>query len=282
MHTDSALDATEDERLERFEEQWKVGGLPFAAAYGDLLTNDDANKLVVEFWKSKMREIVKDPEIADMLTPDQVYGCKRIPSGTNYFETYNRPNVSLIDVSGTGVEKFTEKGILAKGQEYELDAIIMATGFDALTGSVVSLDITGRNGVKIADKWADGPSNFIGLAVAGFPNMFNMLGPGCPSVLATMVTGGEQQGDWIADCIAWMRQNDKTAIEANLDDETAWVKEVHDLGMSSIRSTCSSWYVGANVPGKAHVFMPYAGGFNNYAALCDDVAKNNYKGFSFS
>lgn len=279
-HTDSALDCTDAERQERFEEQWKVGGLPFAAAFGDLTTNMEANRYLVEFWQSKLREIVKDPEMAEILTPKEVYGCRRVCSSTGYYETFNRDSVTLVDVSGTGVEKFTENGLIANGQEYDLDAIVCATGFDAITGSVTRIQITGLNGLTIGDAWSEGAKSYLGISVAGFPNMFNINGPGSPGVLATMVTGAEYHVDWICDCITWMQTNRLSRIDAEPEAQENWVEKVNEIGNKSIRSQCDSWYVGANVPGKPRVFMPYAGGFPNYVNECDQVSKRNYEGFS--
>ena len=281
FHTDSALEVSDEERKARFEAQWKIGGLPFLGAFGDLLTSEESNRTIAEFWRGKIREIVKDPAVADLLTPDpdDIFGCKRLCAGTDYYETYNRPNVTLVDVSGTGIERFTPAGLRAAGQDFDLDAIVCATGFDAMTGSLTRMNIVGKSGLTISDKWAGGARNYIGVSIAGFPNMFNMAGPGSPSVLATMVTCIEQHGDWIADCMDWMRENGRTRIEATEQAETAWVNEVNAAASGSLRSTCNSWYVGSNIPGKAHVFMPYIGGFPKYVEKCEAVAANGYEGF---
>ena len=279
-HTDSALAASPEQRRARYEEQWKIGGLPFLGAFADLLTNEEANKTAAEFWRGKVREIVDDPATAELLTPDEVFGCKRLCAGTDYYETYNRPNVTLVDVSATGIERFTARGLRAEGRDHEFDAIICATGFDAMTGSVTRINITGADGQTIQDKWRAGPSTFLGLTIAGFPNMFNIAGPGSPSVLATMVTCIEQHGDWITECLSWMRAHGKRRIEATTEAEAAWGAEVEVAAKASLRSTCDSWYVGSNIPGKARVFMPYIGGFPRYAETCDQVAANGYDGFS--
>ena len=280
-HTESALDTSPEDRRVRYEEQWKVGGLPFLGAFADLLTSEDANRTVVAFWRGKIREVVKDPETAETLTPDEVFGCKRLCAGTNYYETYNRSNVTLVDVSGSGVERFTPTGLRAAGQDYALDAIITATGFDAMTGGVTRIRITGIGGLTIEEKWRLGPSTYLGMTVSGFPNMFNIAGPGSPSVLATMVTGIEQHADWIAACMSWMRANGKTRIEATPEAEAAWGDEVEAAAQASLRSTCDSWYVGSNIAGKARVFMPYIGGFPKYVAMCDRVSARGYEGFTF-
>ena len=281
FHSDSALAASEAERRARFEAQWLVGGLPFLGAFGDLLTSVEANKTVTAFWHDKIREVVNDPTTADLLTPKgDVFGCKRLCGGTNYYEAYNRPNVSLIDVSKSGIERFTPTGIRAEGHHYALDAIVCATGFDAMTGSITRIAITGLGGVTIPEKWRDGPSTYLGLTVSGFPNMFNMSGPGGPSVLATMVTCAEQHGDWIAGCMAWLREHGKTRIDARPEVEHAWGEEVAAAASKSLRATCNSWYVGSNVAGKARVFMPYIGGYPRYVEFCDAAAEGGYQGFA--
>lgn len=280
FHTDSALDVTPEERKARFEKQWEIGGLPFLGAFGDLLTNKKANETITEFWKGKIAEIVDDPKTAELLTPrGDVFGCKRLCAGTGYYETFNRPNVELVDVSGEGIERFTTTGLRAEGIDYALDAIVCATGFDAMTGSVMRIAITGLGGKTIQEKWAPGPANYIGVSVAGFPNMFNIAGPGSPSVLGTMVTCIEQHVDWIADCMTWMREEGHARIDATEEAEANWVAEVNEAAAGSLRSTCNSWYVGSNIPGKAHVFMPYIGGFPKYVAKCDEVARKGYEGF---
>ncbi len=280
-HTDSALSVSADERRARFEAQWEIGGLPFLGAFGDLLTSEEANQSVSAFWRDKVREIVDDPATADLLTPHgHIFGCKRLCAGTNYYETFNRPNVTLVDIRGSGIERLTPTGVRAASRDFELDAIVCATGFDAMTGSVTKIRITGVNGLTIQQKWHSGPDTYLGLAVAGFPNMFNMAGPGSPSVLATMVTCIEQHGDWIADCMSWMRSKRKTRIEATPAAEAAWAQEVAAAASASLRSNCDSWYVGSNVAGKARVFMPYIGGYPRYVEICDEVAADGYKGFS--
>ena len=281
FHTDSALSVSAEERHRRFEAQWRVGGLPFLGAFGDLLTNPDANRLITDYWKGKIRDVVKDEGVAKLLTPKgDVFGCKRLCAGTNYYETFNRANVTLVDVSGdNAIVRFTPTGLVAGGREYMLDAIVCATGFDAMTGSITRIRITGRGGVTIQDKWREGPGTYLGLAVPGFPNMFNMVGPGGPSVLATMVTCGEQHGDWIADLIVAMRQGGRTRVETTPEAEATWAREVADAASASLRSTCNSYYVGSNVPGKARVFMPYIGGFPKYVEACDREAAAGYPSF---
>ena len=279
-HDQSVFDVSPEERRARFDAQWEVGGLPFLGAFNDLLTNEKANAEIAAYWRGRIREVVKDGKVADLLTPDEVFGCKRLCAGTNYYETYNRPNVTLVDISGGGIERFTPHGIRAAGQGFDLDAIVCATGFDAMTGSVTRIGITGVEGQTIREKWRGGPDNYIGLAVSGFPNMFNMAGPGSPSVLATMVTAIEQHGNWIADCLVWMREKRRTRIEARPDAEAAWVAEVNRVSEGSLRSTCNSWYVGSNIEGKARVFMPYIGGFPAYVEKCDAVAAAGYEGFA--
>jgi cation diffusion facilitator CzcD-associated flavoprotein CzcO len=280
-HTDSVLSVTPEERQARFEAYWQRGGLQLLGCFGDLLTNPQANRLIAEFWRGKVRQIVKDPAVAELLTPkDDIFGCKRLVSGTGYYETFNRPNVSLVDVSaGNPIERLTATGLVAGGCEHPLDALVLATGFDAMTGSITRIRITGRGGLTIQDAWRDGPGNYLGLAVHGFPNMFNMAGPGGPSVLANMVTCGEQAGDWIARCLADMRDKGRTRIEATAQAQADWGAEVAAAASGSLRSTCNSWYVGANVPGKPRVFMPYIGGFPKYEEHCNRAAANGYEGF---
>lgn len=281
FHTDSALEVSAADRRQRYDEQWEIGGLPFLGAFGDLLTSKAANDTVVEYWQAKVREVVDDPEVAERLIPKgDIFGCKRLCAGTNYYETYNRANVRLVDCSATGITRFTPEGLEAAGESFELDVVVCATGFDAMTGSVTRLDLRGKGGQRIQDKWSAGPLNYLGLAVAGFPNMFYLAGPGSPSVFATMVTGIEHQVDWLADCLRWMRQQGWATIEATPPAESAWVGEVNDVASKTLRSTCNSWYLGSNIPGKPRVFMPYIGGFPTYVEICDTVASTGYEGFA--
>ena len=278
----SALAADEEERQREFEKRWTYGGLPFIGAFGDLLYNQAANDLAAEFVRGKIREIVRDPEVAELLSPRNVIGCKRLCVDTGYWETYNRPNVTLIDVGGEPIEAITPAGIRAKGQEYAVDAIVFATGFDAMTGALLKIDIRGTDAQALKEKWREGPKTYLGLGIAGFPNLFTITGPGSPSVLTNMLPSIEQHVEWVADCIRYLREKGLSRIEARAEAEENWVAHVREVAGASLRSTCSSWYIGANVPGKPRVFMPYIGGFPAYAAKCDSVAATGYEGFSLA
>jgi cyclohexanone monooxygenase len=274
-----ALEATPEERARQYEEAWQRGGLPFLGAYGDLLFEKAANDTIAEFARDKIRSIVKDPVTAELLCPDNVFGCKRLCVDTGYFETYNLPHVKLVDVSTTPIERFTAAGIEVNGTEHPLDAIVCATGFAAMTGSFDRIAITGRGGKTLADKWRAGPRAYLGVATAGFPNLFTITGPGSPSVLASMIQAIEQHVDWMADCMAHMRDIGAATIEAVPSYEDEWVEHVNDVSKISLRSTCSSWYVGANIPGRPRVFMPYIGGFPIYVQKCNEVMTNGFEGF---
>jgi cyclohexanone monooxygenase len=274
-----ALEASAEERERLFEEAWTRGGLPFLGAFGDLLFEKAANDTIADFARRKIRKLVKDPVTADLLCPHNVLGCKRLCVDTGYFETYNLPHVKLVDVSKKPIERFTEAGIEVDGTEYQLDAVVSATGFAAMTGSFDKIRITGRNGLTLAEKWRAGPRAYLGIASVGFPNLFMITGPGSPSVLASMIQAIEQHVDWLADCIGHMRDVGASSIEPIEADEDAWVAHVNDVSTVSLRSTCSSWYVGANIPGRPRVFMPYIGGFPVYVQKCNEVMSNGFAGF---
>jgi cyclohexanone monooxygenase len=274
-----ALEATEEQREQKYEEAWKRGGLPFLGAFGDLLFEKEANDTIAEFARRKIRAVVKDPATAELLCPDNVFGCKRLCVDTGYFETYNLPHVKLVDVSKTPIARFTPDGIEVNGTEYPLDAIICATGFAAMTGSFDRIAITGRNGLSLAEKWRAGPRAYLGVASVGFPNLFTITGPGSPSVLASMIQAIEQHVDWMADCMAHMRDIGAATIEPVLAYEDEWVEHVNEVSKVSLRSTCSSWYVGANIAGRPRVFMPYIGGFPIYVQKCNEVMTNGFEGF---
>jgi len=275
----SGLAVGEEECQREFEARWAYGGLPFLGAFGDLLYNKAANDLAAAFVRGKIREIVYDPDVAELLSPRNIFGCKRLCGDTGYWETYNRPNVTLIDVSDEPIEAITPAGIQVKGQDYAVDAIVFATGFDAMTGALLKIDIRGTGGQTLTDKWREGPKTYLGLGIAGFPNLFTITGPGSPSVLTNMLPSIEQHVEWIADCIGYLLDHGFARIEAQSEAEESWVTHVREVAGGSLRSTCSSWYIGANVPGKPRVFMPYIGGFPAYVQKCDAVAANGYEGF---
>ncbi|WP_416897956.1 MAG: flavin-containing monooxygenase [Minwuia sp.] len=276
----SAHDASDEERRRIFQKRWDYGGITFLGGFNDLLLDKSANDYAAEFVREKIHEIVEDAETAELLSPDNVIGCKRLCVDTGYYATYNRPNVDLVDISGSPVECLTETGVRVGGKDHAFDAIVFATGFDAMTGAILNIDIQGRGGEKLKDKWDGGPRNYLGLSMHGFPNMFTVTGPGSPSVLTNMLPSIEQHVEWIAGLIAYMDRNGLKLAEADLDAENAWVKHVNDVAGLSLRSTCSSWYVGANVPGKPRVFMPYIGGFPAYIERCAEVVEKGYEGFS--
>jgi cyclohexanone monooxygenase len=264
-----------------YEEFWQIGGLAYILAFADLLLDEDANREASEFVREKIRETVDDPKVADLLCPDHAVGCKRPCADTGYYETFNRDDVDLVDVSVTGVERITAKGIVGGGRETDVDVLVLATGFDAMTGSLDAMDIRGRGGLSLKEKWAAGPITYLGLGSAGFPNLFIITGPGSPSVLSNMVTAIEQHVEFIVDCLTHMEQCGHRFVEADPDAEIAWVAHVNEVASESIYPTCNSWYLGANVPGKPRVFMPHVG-FPPYVEKCEDVVAKGYEGFQFS
>ncbi len=274
----NALDVSAEEVRVELERRWQDGGLPFLGAFADLLFEDDANELAADFVREKIAARVDDPEIAKLLMPDSIVGCKRLCVDSHYYETYNRDNVTLVDISQDGIESISSRGLNCQGRVVEVDAIVFATGFDAMTGSLLKINFVGRNGVSLAEKWSEGPRTFLGLGCKGFPNLFTVSGPGSPSVLTNMIPSIEQHVNWIADCINYLNQGQYAGIEASQEAEDEWVEHVNEVADSSLYPGCSSWYLGANVPGKPRVFMPYLG-FPPYAEKCEEVAANNYEGF---
>ncbi len=274
-------EATPDERRAECQRRWEAGGLGIVGSYADVFTNPEANQSVAQFVRDKIREIVKDPATAELLSPQAFLGCKRPCADTGYFETFNRANVTLVDVSRTPIEEIAPEGVRVGGRLYALDCLVLATGFDAMTGALFRIDIRGCGGLALREKWAGGPRTYLGLATAGFPNLFTITGPGSPSVLANMIMGIEQHVDWIAGCIAHMRTHGLRRIEASVLAEDAWVEHVNEIAGRTIYTRCDSWYLGANVPGKPRVFMPYLG-FPRYVAKCDEVAARGYEGFTLS
>jgi cyclohexanone monooxygenase len=278
---DSALAVPPEERQREYERRWRRGGLGFSAAYADLLTSRDANDTAAEFFRAKIRAIVRDPAVAELLCPrDYPLGTKRLCVDTDYYATFNRDNVTLVDVRTAPIEAITPRGVRTRDAEYAVDCIVFATGFDAMTGALLDIDIRGRAGRTLRDKWAAGPRTYLGIAIAGFPNLFTITGPGSPSVLSNMIVSIEQHVDWIADCITRMRARGATAIEATAEAEDAWVAHVGQLGDSTLYPRANSWYMGANVPGKPRVFLPYVGGVGAYRQKCHEVAERDYEGFT--
>ena len=278
----SALAVSKEERDREYEARWAQGGLAFMAAYADFQTSDEANETASAFIRNKIRGIVDDSEVAELLAPKQLFLCKRLCVGAGYYEAYNRDSVALIDISETTIERITPEGVCVDGRVYEVDALVLATGFDAVTGALKRIDIQGVGAITLRDKWEDGPRAYLGLGIAGFPNLFTITGPGSPSVLTNMIPSIEQHVDWIADCIDHMRSHDKSRIEAEAEAEEAWVEHVNEVGDLSLRATCQSWYFGSNIPGKPRVVLPYSGGFPVYVRKCDEVAANGYSGFALS
>jgi cation diffusion facilitator CzcD-associated flavoprotein CzcO len=274
-----ALETPPEARTAEYEKRWQRGGLSFLGAFQDLMVSEEANDTAAEFVRGKIRATVEEPNVAELLAPKNTIGCKRLCIDIGYYETYNRPNVELIDVSDEPIEEITEKGVRAKGKEYEVDAIVFATGFDAMTGALLKVDIRGRGGLALKAKWREGPRTYLGVAMAGFPNLFTITGPGSPSVLTNMLPTIEQHVDWIAGILGHMREHQLARIEPAAAAEEEWVGHVGELAGRTLRYTCSSWYLGVNIPGKPRVFMPYIGGFPRYVERCNEIAANGYEGF---
>ncbi len=274
----NALDVSQEEVRAELERRWQDGGLPFLGAFADLVFEQGANDLAADFVREKIAERVNDPAVAKLLQPTSIVGCKRLCVDTNYYETYNRDNVSLVDISTAGIDEISATGLRCQGELHEVDAIVFATGFDAMTGSLLKINFVGRNGVSLSEKWAEGPRTFLGLCTQGFPNLFTVSGPGSPSVLTNMIPSIEQHVNWIADCIDYLNRRNLSGIEASQAAEDAWVEHVNEVADSSLYPGCSSWYLGANVPGKPRVFMPYLG-FPTYVEKCEEVVANDYAGF---
>ncbi len=279
----SALEALPDERQQAYEARWARGGFGFLSAFSDVGINREANDTAAAFIREKIHATVRDPAVAETLSPrDYPVGAKRLPLDTGYHDTYNRDNVTLVDVRQAPIEAITPTGLRTRGAEYVLDSIVFATGFDAMTGALLAMDIRGRGGRALGEKWAEGPRTYLGLMTADFPNLFIITGPGSPSVLSNMIVSIEQHVDWIADCIAYLHAHEYASIEAIADAEDAWVAHANAVAEMTLYPSANSWYIGANIPGKARVFMPYVGGVGVYRRKCDEVAAAGYEGFALT
>ncbi|MEM7537333.1 MAG: NAD(P)/FAD-dependent oxidoreductase [Chloroflexota bacterium] len=278
----SALDVDPEERERIYEERWGWGGFPFYGSFNDIMLNEEANKTAAEFVRAKIRSIVKDPMMAEKLSPSHTISCKRPVLDSGYLETFNRPNVELVDIYEAPIQEITQNGVrIASDDEttdYDVDCIVFATGFDAMTGTLLRIDIQGRDGLTLQEKWSAGPLNYLGLSIPGFPNLFTITGPGSPSVLTNMIVAIEQHVEWVADCLDYMRANNHRSIEATVEAQDEWVAHVNATANKTLYPTCSSWYLGVNIPGKPRVFMPLPG-FPPYVEKCEDVVANGYEGF---
>ena len=278
--TQSALEVGDAEREAEFERRWREGSFSFLSTFTDIVSSRQANAYAADFVRRKIRATVKDPKVADRLSPTGYpFGTKRLCVDTNYYETFNRPNVDLVDLGESPLERATATGLRAGGRDYDFDIIVFATGYDAVTGALGRIDIRGRAGRALAEKWKNGPRTYLGVAVAGFPNLFTVTGPGSPAVFSNMIVSIEQHVEWIAGCIAWLDARDVATIEAREEAEDNWVLEVKAAADGTLMLEANSWYVGANVPGKPRMLMCYFGGVGKYRARCDAAAAAGYDGF---
>ena len=280
----SAVEVSDEERLKEFEFRWRGagGGFRMLRAFNDLLRNPVSNKHAADFARSKIRAVVKDPVKADLLCPkeDLPFGTKRLCVDTNYYETFNRDNVDLVDVKANPITEVTPNGLRTTTSEHELDAIIFATGFDAMTGALLSMDIRGTGGQTLREKWAAGPRTYLGVSIAGFPNMFVIAGPGSPSVLSNVVHSIETHVNWLSDLLERTRAQGIQRIEAEQAHEDKWVDHVNEAANQTLYPVGNSWCVGANMPGKPRVFMPYVAGVPAYRRIIEGVAEKDYEGFA--
>lgn len=275
-----AMSVTAEQREAEYARRWAEGGVNFVHSFNDIYRDAEANATAAAFVHARIRETVSDPETAEKLCPkDHPLGAKRICVGSNYYETFNRPNVTLIDLRADPIVRIEADALVTEGERHAIDVLVSATGYDALTGALTSIDIVGRDGVALAEKWRLGAMNYLGLMTADFPNLFVITGPGSPSVLVNMVVGIEQHVDWIADCIEWIDAQGFQTIEADPQAERDWVAHVNSEADKTLFVKANSWYIGANVPGKPRVFLPYVGGIGSYRKRCDAVAADGYAGF---
>ena len=281
--TQSALEVTGAEREATYQRLWDLGGMRFFSAYTDLFSSLEANATAQAFVRAQILKTVHDPEIARALTPtNHPIGVKRPPVDDDYYDTFNRPNVTLADIRRAPIVEVTDGGVRTAEAEYELDDLIIATGFDAITGALLALDVRGRGGVTLESRWQDGPSSYLGLGVAGFPNLFTITGPLSPAVLANMPTAVEQHVDWIAGCLDHMRREGITVIEPTEAAEADWVSHANAIVDQTLYPQAESWYFGTNIPGKPRRFGVYLGGFGAYREHCEAIARAGYEGFRFT
>jgi len=279
----AALEISADVRRNFLEKYWQKGGTHFFGVFSDLFGNIEANEIVADFVRAYIRRVVNDPALAETLTPtDHPIGTKRPPMDDNYYACFNQPNVTLVDLRRSPITSFDAQTVYAGDRSHDLDMLVLATGFDAITGALLAIDIKGQRGQSLRDVWAHGSRSYLGLSVSGFPNFFTVTGPLSPSVLANMPTAIEQHVNWIADCLEYMRARAYTRIEAAENAQDNWTAHVADVASHTLYSKTSSWYFGSNIPGKPRQFGVYVGGFGLYSQRCDAVAKANYEGFKLS
>ncbi|WP_101947471.1 NAD(P)/FAD-dependent oxidoreductase [Mycobacterium sp. 3519A] len=280
-HPKLTMEASPEERRAAFEKRWELGGVLFSKTFSDQMLTIEANEEARKFYEEKVRAVIDDPDVADLLIPtDHPIGTKRICTDSNYFQTFNKPHVRLISVRNTPIESIDTTGINTSQAHYDVDVIVLATGFDAMTGALGKIDIVGRGGETLRDDWKDGPRTYLGLGVDGFPNLFIISGPGAPAVLANMVLHAEAHVNWIADAIGYLDEHSYTAIEATADAVDNWGVELAQRAEATLFTKANSWYMGANVPGKPRGFMLFLGGFATYNDICAEVANAGYKGFT--
>ena len=280
---ETSEDATEEECIALLEKRWQAGGAQVIGAMGDIIASERANRITADFVRHKIRETVKDPATADLLCPtSHPIGTKRICVDTEYYETYNLPHVSLVDIRSHPITRITPNSICTDNAEYEIDTLVLATGFDAMTGALLRIDIRGEGGQSLEESWKEGPKTYLGMQVAGFPNLFTITGPGSPSVLSNMIVSIEQHVDWMTACLGYMKEKGLRRVEPDRSAQEGWVAHVNEVAAGTLFPQAGSWYMGANIPGKPRVFMPYAAGVGPYREICDDVAANGYRGFNFA